>query len=103
MDIPLEFKDPFSVNPEKSSSYIKKCLILGHQLCLQKKVKGIINCAIDKKNLFKNKNMGITEYLAKNKVYKSEVMVIYNKKISVVPLTTHIKVREISKYLKKIC
>ena len=30
-------------------------------------------------------------------------MVIYNKKISVVPLTTHIKVREISKYLKKIC
>ena len=29
------------------------------------KVKGIINCAIDKKNLFKNKNMGITEYLAK--------------------------------------
>ena len=42
--------------------------------------------------------MGITEYLAKkNKVYKSEVMVIYNKKISVVPLTTHIKVREISK------
>ena len=102
LDIPLKFKNPFSVNPEKSSSYIKKCLILGHQLCLRKKVKGIINCAIDKKNLFKNKNMGITEYLAKkNKVYKSEVMLIYNQNISVVPLTTHIKVREISKYLKK--
>ena len=29
-------------------------------------------------------------------------MIIYNKSLSVVPITTHIKVKEISKILKKI-
>ena len=62
----------------------------------------MINCAINKKHLFKNKNLGVTEYLAnKNKVSSSEVMIIYNKKLSVVPLTTHIRVRDISRNLKK--
>ena len=66
------------------------------------KKKGIINCSINKKNLFKNKYMGVTEFLAKkNKVLNSEVMVIYNRNLSVVPLTTHIKVRDISKFIKK--
>ena len=37
----------------------------------------------------------------KNNIYNSEVMMIYNKKLSVVPLTTHIKINEISKLLKK--
>ena len=61
----------------------------------------MINCAINKKHLFKNKNLGVTEYLAnKNKVSSSEVMIIYNKKLSVVPLTTHIK-SNISRNLKK--
>ena len=75
---------------------------MGHKLCLQKRLKGMINCSINKKNLFKNKNLGVTEFLAKkNKVSKSEVMIIYNKKLSVVPLTTHIKVKNVSKNLKK--
>ena len=76
--------------------------MVGHHLCLQKKLKGIINCSINKKNLFKNKNLGVTEFLAKkNRVFNSEVMVIYNKELSVVPLTTHIKVKDVSKFIKK--
>ena len=71
-------------------------------MCLQKKIKGIINCSVNKKNLFKNRNLGVTEFLAKkNKVLNSEVMIIYNKNLSVVPLTTHIKVKDISKSIKK--
>mgnify|MGYP001489176612 FL=1 len=102
LDIPLKFQKAFSVDPKKSSSYVKKCLEIGHKLCLQKKIKGMINCSINKRNIFKNKNIGVTEFLAqKNKVYKSEVMIIYNKKLSVSPLTTHIKVKDISKSLKK--
>ena len=55
------------------------------------------------KKLFKNKNLGVTEFLAKkNKLNKTEVMIIYNKRLSVAPITTHIKVKEISKNLKKI-
>tara|TARA_A100001011_G_scaffold47444_2_gene44878 strand:- start:1375 stop:2325 length:951 start_codon:yes stop_codon:yes gene_type:complete len=102
LDVPLKFKKAFSVSPKESSVYIKKCLALGHELCLQRKIGGIINCSINKRNVFKNKNLGVTEFLAKkNNIYNSEVMIIYNKKFSVVPLTTHIKVKEISKLLKK--
>ncbi len=102
LDIPLKFNNPFSVNYKESSVYVKKCLNMGHRLCLQKRFRGMINCAINKKNLFKSKNLGVTEYLAKkNKVSKSEVMIIYNKKLSVVPLTTHVRIRDVSKSLKK--
>ncbi len=102
LDVPLKFKNAFSVDPIESSAYVKKSLIIGHKLCLQKRIAGMINCSINKKNIFKNKNLGITEFLAqKNNVYKSEVMIIYNKKLSVVPLTTHIKIRDVSKFLKK--
>lgn len=102
LDVPLKFKKAFSVNPKESSAYIKKCFFLAHELCLQKKIGGIINCSINKRNIFKNKNIGITEFLAKkNNIYNSEVMMIYNKKLSVVPLTTHIKIKEIPKFLKK--
>ena len=102
LDIPLKFKNPFSVSNKESSAYVKKCLNIGHKLCLQNKLSGIINCPINKRNLFKEKNLGITEFLAqKNKVSSSEVMIIYNKKLSVVPITTHIKIKDIHKNLKK--
>ena len=102
LDVPLKFKKAFSVSDKESSTYIKKCLIIGHKLCLQKRIKGMINCSINKKKLLKNKNLGVTEFLAKkNKLNKTEVMIIYNKRLSVAPITTHIKVKEISKNLKK--
>ena len=102
LDIPLKFEKPFSVDPRRSAVYIKKCFHIAHKLCLKKKLNGFINCAIDKKNLFKNQNIGITEFLAKkNKIFNSEVMMIYNKHLSVVPLTTHIRIRSISKFIKK--
>ncbi len=102
LDIPLKFKNPFAVNPKESSKYVKKCLEISHKLCSQKKIKGMINCSVNKKNLFNNKNMGVTEFLAKkNNVRNSEVMIIYNKKLSVVPITTHIPVKKISSSLKK--
>ena len=42
----------------------------------------------------------MTEYLAsKCNCKNSEVMMLHNKKLSVVPLTTHLRVRDISKNL----
>ncbi len=102
LDVPLKFKNAFSVNPNESSKYVKICLDKAHKLCLEKKIKGVINCAISKKKLFKNKNYGVTEFLAKkNNIKNSEVMIIYNKELSVVPITTHVRVKEVSKLLKK--
>ena len=57
LDIPLKFKEAFKVNNKESSNYVRKCLVISHNLCLKKKIKGIINCSVNKKNLFKNKNI----------------------------------------------
>ena len=74
-----------------------KSLSLAHKLALQKNVAGVLNCPINK-NLLK-KNIGVTEFLASKCSVKnnSEVMMIGNKKLMVSPLTTHIKLKFVSK------
>ncbi len=100
INIPLNFKDPFNVPKKSASKYVFNSLNLAHSLARNYDVKGLINCPINKK-LIGDSNNGITEFLAaKNKVIKdSEVMLIYNKKLSVVPITTHVRVKDISKLI----
>ena len=89
-----------SFEKNKLSKYIKDSLNKAHELAIKRKIKGFINCAIDKSNL-PNQN-GVTEYLSsknKNNFFKN--MLIYNEKISVVPLTTHIELKKVSKKLNK--
>ena len=102
ININLNFSNPFLVKKKESSQFIKKSLTLAHKLALDKNVIGIINCAIDKQLLSK-KNIGVTEFLAnKCKLRKNyEVMMIYNKKMSVVPITTHINIKKVSSNISK--
>ena len=66
-----------------------------------KKIHGFINCPVNKKDIFKL-NHGVTEFLArKSNVLGKEAMIIFNKKLSVCPITTHIKVKQVSKNLTK--
>ena len=102
ININLNFSNPFLIKKKESSQFIKKSLTLAHKLALDKNVIGIINCAIDKQLLSK-KNIGVTEFLAnKCKLRKNyEVMMIYNKKMSVVPITTHINIKKVSSNISK--
>ena len=62
----------------------------------KKIIKGFINAPVDKK-IFSNRYLGVTEYLSsKNKIKNKEVMLIYNKELSVVPLTTHIEIKKVT-------
>ena len=99
IDISLNFKNPFKVSLKNSTKYITECFNLAHKLAQNKEVKGLINCPIDKKLLHKSKKIGVTEFLAsKCKINNdSEVMLIHNKKLSVMPLTTHINIKNVSK------
>tara|TARA_X000001036_G_scaffold119371_1_gene112863 strand:- start:2791 stop:3756 length:966 start_codon:yes stop_codon:yes gene_type:complete len=99
IDIPLNFRSPFNVSLQNSSKYINESFNLAHKLSQKNEVKGLINCPIDKKLLSKSKKIGVTELLAfKNKINNgSEVMLIHNKKLSVVPLTTHISIKDVAK------
>ena len=100
LNINMNFKNCFKVSNRENSNFVIKSLIYGHKLGLENSVKGIINCPIDKNLLKKTKKIGVTEFLAfKNNVKNhSEVMLIHNKRFSVVPITTHVKIEQINKY-----
>ncbi len=103
-DIPLSFKNPFKISKLNKKNYIFKSFNVGIKFAKKKQILGLINCPINKKEIFE-KNIGITEFLAKKtNVLGNEAMLIYNKKLSVCPITTHIKLKNISKNLtqKKI-
>ena len=99
LDVPLKFKSVFKVNSSTTSTYVLECFDIAHNLAVNKKICGFINAPINKK-IFNNKYLGVTEYLSeKNKVKEKEVMMIHNKKLSVVPLTTHIEIKDVTKQI----
>ena len=102
LDINFKFDHAFKVKGKIVSGYVKKSLDYAHNLANKKNVLGIINCPINKNHLGRS-NFGVTEYLAgKCKIKKnSEVMFIKSKKFGVVPVTTHINLRDVSKKINK--
>ena len=66
---------------------------------------GLINFPINKSKFTKNKFSGITEYIAnKTNNKEKENMLLFNEEFSVLPLTTHISLKKVSKSIsfKKI-
>lgn len=103
LDVPVKFSKPFAIKDSANSEYVLKCIEVAHILSKNREICGFINCAVNKKKIFKSKYNGMTEYLAKkNKLNNSEVMLIFNKKLSVVPLTTHISLKNVPKKVNKI-
>ena len=100
ININLKFKNPFKVLKKESCKFIKDSLNLAHSFSEKKYIDGFINCPINKTIL--PKKSGVTEYLALKCNIKndSEVMMIRNKYLSVIPLTTHININEVSKKIK---
>ena len=96
--------DVLNIKDNRKKNYILQCIDIAHDLAIKKKINGFINCPVDKK-IFKGKFKGMTEYVSKkNNTEKSEIMMIYNPSLSVVPLTTHIKLNKVTSNisLKKI-
>ena len=101
-DIKYKQRKPFEKISNKSNKYILDCFKIAINLIEKKKILGLINCPVSKETLFKNKNQGVTEYLSKkSRISGNEVMLIYNKKLSVSPLTTHIPLRKVSNKINK--
>ena len=101
-DVPLQFKKPFEVSSKYVSSYVIRSLKLGIKLANTKKISGFVNCPINKKDVFGKSDYGITEFLGKfSGLYGKEAMLIYNKELSVSPITTHIKIKKVSSSISK--
>ena len=85
----------------KSNEYIKNCFEIAFKIIKEKKIKRLITGPISKKTFLNKKYLGITEYLSKKFKAKQSAMLIYNKNLSVCPLTTHLPLKFVSKKLSK--
>jgi len=94
-------KKAFDKISNKSNNYIKKSFDIALKILNEKISNKFINGPISKKFFLKNKYLGITEYLASKTKTKSFAMLIYNKKLSVCPLTTHLPIKKVSKKINK--
>ena len=86
----------------KSNEYISSCFKIAIKLIQNNISNKLINGPIAKKTFLKNKFNGITEFLAKKTNTKDFAMIIYNKKLSVCPLTTHLPIKYVSKKINKL-
>ena len=102
LNVDYNQKKPFQQISHNSNKYILKCFDVATKLIKDKKIVGFINCPVCKEVLFKNNQLGVTEFLSnKAKVLGKEAMLIYNKELSVSPLTTHIPLSFVSKKINK--
>ncbi len=95
-------KKIFEKITDKSNSYIKDCFEIALDLLDKKISNKFLNGPISKKFFLKKNFLGITEYLAKKTNTKNVSMIIYNKSLSVSPITTHLPVSFISKKITKL-
>jgi 4-hydroxythreonine-4-phosphate dehydrogenase len=102
-DIHYNQKKPFENLSSRSNIYILKCFDLASKLANKKKIIGFINCPISKEFLFKNKYQGVTDYLSKKESKKNNaVMLIFNNKLSVSPITRHITIDQVCKKINNL-
>ena len=92
---------PFKKLSSKSNTYINKSFDLALKIIKKKITNKFINGPISKKFFLKNKFLGITEYLAHKTKTKKYAMLIYNKNLSVSPITTHLPLKYVSKNIRK--
>ena len=105
IDINFKFKKPFEKISYKSQNFINQSFEEAFKLLKKKISNCLINGPVSKKHFLKKKFLGITEYLQKRTETKNKTtMVIYNEKLSVSPLTTHLPIKYVAKNIniKKI-
>ena len=101
IDVEYDQSKAFQKISSNSNKYIKKCFDVGLKIIEKGISNKLINGPISKKHFLGNKYFGITEYLAEKSKIKNYAMVIFNKKLSVSPITTHEPLKYVSFKISK--
>ena len=101
IDVNYNFIKPFEKISNKSNKYIKESFAIALKLLKSGLTNKFINGPVSKKYFLKNKFLGITEYLAEKTKTNNFAMLIYNKKLSVVPITTHLPLKLVVNNISK--
>ncbi len=101
INIQYNTKKAFEKISNKSNAYIRNSFDIAFKIIKTGYTKKLINGPISKKNFLKNKHLGITEYISDKFLIKKQAMLIFNKKLSVCPLTTHVPLKNVVKKINK--
>ena len=101
IDINYNQKRPFEKISIKSNNFIKQSFIIAFKIIKKYKLKKLINGPIVKKTFLQKKYLGITEFISKSFNIENNAMLIYNKNLSVCPLTTHLPLKYVTKQITK--
>ncbi len=94
-------KKAFDKISNKSNKFIKECFKIAFQVIKTTKIYKFINGPISKKHFLGKKYLGMTEYISKEFSSKANCMLIYNKDLSVCPITTHLPIKLVAKSINK--
>ena len=98
VNIDYNFKKPFEKSSSKSKKYISKCFQQAFRIINYNKFTDLINGPISKRYFLKGKYQGITEYICSNfNIKENYAMLVFNKQLSVCPVTTHLPISKVSK------
>ncbi len=93
IDIDLDIK--------KTHIFLKKCFDIAFKIINSNLTDKFINGPINKSKFLNKKYLGMTEYISKKFKIKKNAMLIYNKNLSVCPITTHLPLKLVSKKISQ--
>jgi len=83
------------------NEYIEKSFFTAFEIIKDGITDKFINGPISKKKFLKKKYLGVTEYICDYFAIKKNAMLIYNKDLSVCPITTHLPIKQVTKKITK--
>tara|TARA_A100001035_G_scaffold234806_1_gene198061 strand:- start:1179 stop:2147 length:969 start_codon:yes stop_codon:yes gene_type:complete len=101
INIDYSQKRTFEKISSKSNAFIEQSFSIAFKIIKKYKIKKFINGPVVKKIFLQKKYLGITEYISKNFNVKNNAMLIYNKSLSVCPITTHLPLKLVTNKISK--
>jgi len=101
IDIELKVSKNKKNNDILLNSYIEKSFDFALKLIKEKISNKLLNGPINKKEFLNKEYLGITEYIASKINQREFGMLIYNKSLSVCPMTTHLPVKKVVPFVTK--
>ena len=85
----------------RSKEFIENSFKVAFKLIKNNSINKFINGPISKEAFLNHKFLGITEYISNKFSTKNTCMLIYNKDLSVCPITTHLPIKLVAKKINK--
>ena len=88
-------------NRFNTNTYIKDCFETAFNILKSGYSNKLVNGPVNKSTFLNKKFLGLTEYISSKFKINNTAMLIYNKDLSVCPLTTHLPLRLVSNKINK--